>query len=91
MSDIDIQLFLRCLIRKLLVPINQSLYLIYFFAIILTELKKQICMKKKIEETAFVDTDLFYFSSIIFKKIRLRYKKQPFRIKMFLLGRTRFC
>ena len=46
---------------------------------------------KKIEETMFADTDLFYFSSIIFKKIRLRYKKQPFRIKMFLLGRTRFC
>ena len=46
---------------------------------------------KKIEETMFADTDLFYFSSIIFKKIRRRYKKQPFRIKMFLLGRTRFC
>ena len=33
----------------------------------------------EIEETTFSDTDLFYFSSIIFKKITLLLKNQLFR------------
>ena len=41
-----IPLFLHRPIRKLLVPINQSSYLICFCCIFLIELKKQICMKK---------------------------------------------
>ena len=43
----------------------------------LTELKKQIW--NKIAESTFADSDLFYFSSIIFKNITVSLKKQLFR------------
>ena len=53
----------------------------------LTELKKQIW--NKIAESTFADSDLFYFSSIIFKNITVSLKKQLFRKKCYSWGRTR--
>ena len=58
--DIDILLFLHNPIRKLLILINQSSYLIYFCYNFLTELKKQI--RNKIMENMFAKIDLFYSS-----------------------------
>ena len=53
----------------------------------LIELKKQIW--NKIAESTFADSDLFYFSSIIFKNITVLLKKQLFRKKCYSWGRTR--
>ena len=75
-----VQLFLHRPIRKLLVPINQSSYLICFCFILLTELKKQICMKKKMRRvlsqilTCFIFVVLFskYYGFV--KKVTLQKK-----------------
>ena len=77
MIEIDIQLFLRRPIRKLLVSSNQSSYLICFCYNYFDRAKETNMYE--IEETTFADTDLFYFSSIIFKNITASLKKQLFR------------
>ena len=67
--DIDIQLFICHPVRKLLVLINQSSYLIYFcynFVHRAKEINTKI--RNKIEDTIFACSDLFYFSSFISKK-----------------------
>ena len=46
----------------------------------LTELKKQIW--NKIAESTFADSDLFYFSSIIFKNITVSLEKATLQKKM---------
>ena len=80
MIKIDIQLFPRHPVRKLLVPINQSSYLICF-CYNFFDIAKETNMyehRNKIEETTFAYIYLFYFSSFIFKKIT---KKHYFRKK----------
>ena len=52
----------------------------------LTELKKQIW--NKIAESTFADSDLFYFSSIIFKNITVSLKKATLQKKCYSWGRT---
>ena len=51
-----------------------------FVVIFLTELKKQIW--NKIAESTFADSDLFYFSSIIFKNITVSLEKATLQKKM---------
>ena len=92
-------MFLHHPIRKLLIPINhthkkQSVscdyeltnHLIWFaFAVILlAELKKQIW--HKIAESTFAYSDLFYFSSIIFKNIMVLLKRSNSSEKNDIVG-----
>ena len=69
MVDIDIQLFICHPVRKLLVLINQSSYLIYFCYNFFDRAKEiNTKIRNKIEDTIFACSDLFYFSSFISKK-----------------------
>ena len=69
MVDIDIQLFICHPVRKLLVLINQSSYLIYFCYNFFHRAKEiNTKIQNKIEDTIFACSDLFYFSSFISKK-----------------------
>ena len=82
---IDWHLIVSCRpIRKLLVSINQSSYLIYF-GLNLFYRAKSIKWKQvyKIEENTFADFDLFDFSSFIFKKLALSLNETTFQNKRF--------
>ena len=74
MIEIDIQLFPHHPIRKLLIPINQSSYLICCCRNFFDRAKKTNMYEIKSSRLRS-QTDLFYFSSFIFEKVTVSLKK----------------
>ena len=79
-------------IKKLLVQINQSSYLISFCHNFFNRAKETNMYEIKSwrirSQIPYADTDLFCFSSIIFKNITVLLKKQLFRKKCYSWGKT---
>ena len=86
---IDIQLFPRHPVRKLLVPIDQSSYLICFCYNLFDRAKKPNMYEIKSRTLRSQILTCFIFLVLFSKKSMFHWKKQPFRKKYYSWGRTR--
>ena len=89
MTQIDINLFLCHPVRKVLVPINQSCYLICFCYNFFNRAKGTNMYEINLRRLSFAGADLCYFSSIIFKNITVFLRKATLSKKCYSQGKNR--